>query len=592
MATDALSLTPPVTQRRIQAQPNFADPTTGAAQPTVPDALVRAIIAQESTGHTNAVGKKGEMGLMQITPAVAQRYNVPLGQLMDPETNKRVGTQYLQDLMKEFGGNLPMVLAAYNAGPSRVKGGMIPESTRRYVRDVLGKIGGSMENAIMGGEAYGAENGDAWSHAKPISDPWAGARPVADPWKGAAPTAKATPNPIEAGYEKYIRDPGRKALVYDPSGLTQKYFLGVGRDVAKMVLPDTATGAAVNTALMGTGLGEMGLAARLAIPTLAGAAAGQATGSGAGMGALEGLASSAGGELVGAGLGTAGRLAGKAGLLRNTTAKVGGKIGDELANAGSKIFPSVPKPQTAADMERLFTLGDIEGEIALATKPVRDHVANLTRGVRFQVPVMKGSGKVTIQDMSLPEAERALKTLGDLGYAKGGLKTTIAAPEARRLAFNTRGQIAQKINRLHPGMGDQWLAARRQTGAAKSLQRLFNESNGVINMETGQIDQPALVRAIIKDFDDLRRNLGDSGAHAILQAARRGSLEPVVDFLSHKPHIGIRAGLGHIAPHLSPGNTYRPVGDVPGIFRNQTYRAPAAVAIRSWLDRMGDSYAP
>jgi hypothetical protein len=562
---------------------------TDTLSPSVPDALVRAIIARESGGRSTAVGKRGDMGLMQITPIVAQRYNVPLGQLMDPETNKRVGTQYLQDLMKEFNGNLPMVLAAYNAGPSRVKSGMIPESTRKYVRDVLGKIGGSMENAIMGGEAYGAENGDAWSHAKPIGDPWAGARPVADPWKGAAPTPAATPNPIEAGYEKYIRDPGRKAITWDPTGLTQKYFPGVGQDVAKTILPDTATGTAINTALAGTGLGEMGLAARLAIPAITGAVAGQATGSGPGMGALEGLGSAAGGELVGAGLGAAGRLAGKAGLLKGTTKDVGTAIGDELANAGSKIFPSVSKPQTAAEMERLFTRGGVEKDVSQATQPIRRQIANLARGQRFDVPVMTRGGMIKNQQMTLPEAEEALTRLSDLGYTKGGdIRTMVASRDARKEAYLARGRIAAKLNQLLPGAGDKWLAARRQMGAAKALQRLFEPSNHVIDLTHGQIDQPALVKAILDNYEDLSRNLGPNGAEALLRAARRGSLEPLADVLAHKPHIGIRGGFGGVHPHLSPGNTYKGVGAIPGYMQNQTYRAPAAVAIRSWLDNLGD----
>src|SRR6266851_10518148 len=68
--------------------------------------LIDAIIRQESSGRANARGKAGEIGLMQIKPEVAQMFGVDPSRLTDPTVNRRVGTQYLESLMKQF-GNVP-----------------------------------------------------------------------------------------------------------------------------------------------------------------------------------------------------------------------------------------------------------------------------------------------------------------------------------------------------------------------------------------------------------------------------------------------------------------------------------------------------
>jgi soluble lytic murein transglycosylase-like protein len=99
--------------------------------------LVHAIIRVESGYDSQAVSSKGAMGLMQLIPATAQRFGV--ANPFDPKQNIEGGVNYLKHLLDLFGGDLPLSLAAYNAGEHTVQrsGGIpaIPE-TQNYVRKI------------------------------------------------------------------------------------------------------------------------------------------------------------------------------------------------------------------------------------------------------------------------------------------------------------------------------------------------------------------------------------------------------------------------------------------------------------------------
>jgi hypothetical protein len=106
----------------------------------VSEHLVAAIIAVESEFYPRAVSRKGARGLMQLMPATASIYNVR--DPFDPRENIDGGVRHLKRLMHRYDNNLPLVLAAYNAGEQAVKrhGGIPPyPETRRYVRRVLRK---------------------------------------------------------------------------------------------------------------------------------------------------------------------------------------------------------------------------------------------------------------------------------------------------------------------------------------------------------------------------------------------------------------------------------------------------------------------
>ncbi|MGE5790669.1 MAG: transglycosylase SLT domain-containing protein, partial [Syntrophaceae bacterium] len=100
--------------------------------------LIATVIYVESRGNVLAVSQKGAKGLMQLTPAVYDQYN--MGDPFDIEQNVSVGTAYLAYLLRRFDGNLEHALAAYNCGPTRVieHNGIPPiKETQEYVERIM-----------------------------------------------------------------------------------------------------------------------------------------------------------------------------------------------------------------------------------------------------------------------------------------------------------------------------------------------------------------------------------------------------------------------------------------------------------------------
>ncbi|MGD8701493.1 MAG: lytic transglycosylase domain-containing protein [Desulfosarcina sp.] len=100
--------------------------------------LVKAVIRAESAFNPKAVSKKGALGLMQIMPQNLKAFRVH--DPFDPWQNIMGGTRYLKLLIQRFHGQVPLALAAYNAGPRAVDTHRgippIPE-TEAYVKRVM-----------------------------------------------------------------------------------------------------------------------------------------------------------------------------------------------------------------------------------------------------------------------------------------------------------------------------------------------------------------------------------------------------------------------------------------------------------------------
>lgn len=80
--------------------------------------LVKAVIEVESSYRGDAVSPAGAAGLMQLMPESARRLNVT--DRFDIQQNLRGGVRYLAQLLNTYRGNLPLALAAYNAGEGAV----------------------------------------------------------------------------------------------------------------------------------------------------------------------------------------------------------------------------------------------------------------------------------------------------------------------------------------------------------------------------------------------------------------------------------------------------------------------------------------
>jgi soluble lytic murein transglycosylase-like protein len=120
------------------AQAPYRDLIQAAATRYSVDAdLITSVVAAESNFDPKAISRRNARGLMQLLPETAARLGVK--NIFDPSDNIDGGTHYLRDLLQRYRNDLALTLAAYNAGPDRVRQyGTVPPfpETRSYVRRV------------------------------------------------------------------------------------------------------------------------------------------------------------------------------------------------------------------------------------------------------------------------------------------------------------------------------------------------------------------------------------------------------------------------------------------------------------------------
>lgn len=100
--------------------------------------LIKAIVMAESRFKPQAVSTRGAKGLMQLMPNTAGLLGVR--DTFDPVENIHGGVRHFKNLLNKYNGDIPLSLAAYNAGTGKVRDyrGIPPfKATRMYIKDVL-----------------------------------------------------------------------------------------------------------------------------------------------------------------------------------------------------------------------------------------------------------------------------------------------------------------------------------------------------------------------------------------------------------------------------------------------------------------------
>ena len=114
-----LRIHPPKTFKKLSPQELEPLIKSAGQQHNLPESLIKAVIRVESNFNPAATSPKGAQGLMQLMPGTAEQLQVT--NPYDSKENIWAGTRYLGMLLKKFNNNLPMALAAYNAGPQKVQ---------------------------------------------------------------------------------------------------------------------------------------------------------------------------------------------------------------------------------------------------------------------------------------------------------------------------------------------------------------------------------------------------------------------------------------------------------------------------------------
>jgi soluble lytic murein transglycosylase-like protein len=146
----AVTLATPASAQ-MRKRPAYArEISEAASRYRVPERLIRAVIQAESGFDRRAVSPKGARGLMQLMPETAAILGVR--DAFNPRENITAGVRHLRGLLMRFRNDLPLAIAAYNAGEGAVAtfGGIPPyPETVEYVARVLHLYGTPIERGAL-----------------------------------------------------------------------------------------------------------------------------------------------------------------------------------------------------------------------------------------------------------------------------------------------------------------------------------------------------------------------------------------------------------------------------------------------------------
>lgn len=508
--------------------------------------IIESLIRRESSGKANAVGKANEKGLMQVTPIVAKQYGVDPAALSDPNVNRMVGTRYLNDLYKQF-GSVPLALAAYNAGPTNVRRGVIPDSTKAYVREILEGVGSLASKAIGEGTAEGGGHYYSAKRKQWYADP-EGKVPlpetavpetkrvkvasIASPGKMPRPPIDTPAPGAPASEDWYSRDVAKpltgavtKGLSkieptalqnfrqpVKPFGIDLGTISGKPSDVAEFAVPQTK----LDAALTGASLAMPALKGAKLLEPLLGSRLGRiatTTAIGAGEQMLEGK-SPWGGAAKGALTSIPGEATSSA-LQRFTEGPEAARYTSKLGKTVEEQYPWIKRAlggrslRSGADIDAAVKSGDLERGLVNVLNTEKANISRSLGGaplrmshaldalIRDNPDEAADMGVAMGQDVNFKKADEFLSKVRQKAYSlrSGDPKDQAMAARIRSNADNALDVMRQRLNGLKPGAGDAYRQAQKSYWEAKNVSDLLSEP-GVI--ERGTID-PERMQALARE---------------------------------------------------------------------------------------------
>lgn len=403
-----------------------------------------------------------------------------------------------------------------------------------------------------------------------------------------------------SGFQKYFAAPATNAVAnaiggpfFSQSVIGGPPMIGSGavpKSIAKAIVPQTPTQAAIDAAMLASGglVGPAaegaGLAAKLARPAmrmgiaaLGGAAGSKAEGKSATSGATSGALQQGFGEIVAPAANLAGKI-GKMALNREDVQRVGSFM--------RNLAPWLPSPKNVSEFDKVFRGGEATEKIGSRLGKYEKAISNRfgdTPIMKMQAPAStRGEQFATVTtDATFDDVVHRIKMLNDQARYNGpDSSLRWAAKHARQEAHELTQDLGAALNQQTPGLGSRYLAARRQYAGARLLSDIFSEPD--LWKADGRIDMAKLQdlvanRGAAGYRDELTRIFGRDKTNQLLQKVYRDAPPTARDVpgglsLGMSAHgIGIPRVFAH--PHLPSS-----VGAVPRRFPKIPPTAPGLAA--------------